>query len=1178
MPSHEPPRHSPPSDDDPLIGVQLGNYKVEEKVAEGGMGLIYRAVHSVIGRQAAIKVLTERYSNDQNMIKRLHREARAVNRIAHPSIVDIFDFGQTPDGRQYFAMEYIEGESLALLLEREGALPWAVAGQIVSQALDALAAAHDLGIVHRDIKPENILIAKGEGEKVIAKVLDFGIAKSIGIGPEGEQLTRAGSVMGTPEYIAPEQVRGKSVDGRADLYAMGVILYEMVVGKRPYTSDKVMTLLIAHLREPIPAVENVPAELGIPKEVIEAIPKALAKKPEERFQDARSFARAMGMATSAVTAADGTRPLPGLFWAGQEGSTSTLDNMPASTAATAPKHPPTILGLATRTSSNGMAMPLIDKPRRSPLMWLAPLLLLGLSAAAISYVVVTRAGDNKKVVVTKTDTRPKTSPKTVMAPLAAKDLATLLHKVRQTLREGLESSDTNVRRCALRGLGELHDKDARLKLVKRLKVDPDPTVQADAARALALLGEPQAAADLKAVRDEVNEQVRVKIDAALAKMSDPAGIKGLKAALKSPKRAVRVTAALELAELGDTTAIAVLKPELRGASQLFTPTLKALARLGHAQARKSLEQGIAAKETKTKAQLEFAEALMALGSEIPLSLLKRIVNSDGSLAHRLTATRILARHGNYAGLDLARDAVRNEAAALRLLAANALGTIADRTAIPPLALLLADKLPLVKMAAAEGLARVFALLPETLLRRGQNWLLVALNSEDWASRYAIDGLSSEIDPALAVEILGWYFRSKDARTRAVAVAEAAKLGENAKARQIVFSGLDDPAPGVRLAAVRALGRSKHPKAASMLKQLLYDKTPRVGIAAGGALLRLGDTSALKALRQATRAKKSTLRARALEAIAQHQAPWVVKTLRRALRDRSPEVRRLAALALASRNDSSGAKVLRKAVAAGDEHSANALRALAKLKIPQQKNLRLLAQAANPRARAGAMKAAIEILGPSRAQPLLLRGARDPSPVVRLAAARELGKLAKHSPAAIASLRRLVKDQNASVRAVASNQLAKLRAAGVRVKPVKISPTPKAPALPVKPKPKAGKKGTTSTELSFLRDSSKHASYKSLIASAQLLYERGRLGQALATLQRARRINNTPPVNFEMGLVHLKLAIRRLRSPRQRAQVLSHLDAAKRYYTAYLRRAPRGKLVGRARGGLRDVKRLKTNLR
>ena len=262
------------------------------------MGLIYRARHNIIGKQAAIKVLSEKYSSDKNMIKRLHREARAVNRIAHPNIIDIFDFGQTPDGREFFVMEYVPGKSLAQILMDRGRLPWSFTGPVLTQTLDALAAIHELGFIHRDIKPENILVVEREGGRNWVKLLDFGITRSTGLGPDAERLTSAGSVMGTPEYVAPEQIRGKEVDGRVDLYAVGVMLFEMVMGERPFEGEEIINLLMAHLQEPVPPMEHIPPHLGVPAMVPEVVARAMAKEPEQRFADAREFAAALGLVLS----------------------------------------------------------------------------------------------------------------------------------------------------------------------------------------------------------------------------------------------------------------------------------------------------------------------------------------------------------------------------------------------------------------------------------------------------------------------------------------------------------------------------------------------------------------------------------------------------------------------------------------------------------------------------------------------------------------------------------------------------------------------------------------------------------------------------------------------------------------------------------------------------------------
>ncbi|MFZ5785701.1 MAG: serine/threonine-protein kinase, partial [Acidobacteriota bacterium] len=500
---------------DPLIGTQLGHFKVEKLIAEGGMGLIYQATHTVIGRKAAIKVLSEKYSSDKSMIKRLHREARAVNRIGHPNIIDIFDFGQTPDHREYFVMEFLPGQSLAQIQERERRVSWRLAEPILQQTLDALAAAHDLGIIHRDIKPENILVVPQDGGGVVVKILDFGIAKSVGLGPEGERLTRAGSVMGTPEYIAPEQIRGREVDGRADLYAVGVILFEMVMGRRPYESDKVINLLMMHLRDPIPAMESIPAELGVPKFVPAVVQKAMAKEPTQRFPDARTFARALGLETAAVAPSDGTRPLPELFW--EKAEQAVTEEQPGAGAP-----PPLATGVSPAFptyeharmtgGAPGISTELVaDEPRlpRSPLRWVIPLAVLLLSAAAIIFYFALRPGKTQPVAAgtgsgsgTAAGTGAGTGASPATRPAIPKevDLPGLADSVRRTLRAGLTNTVADVRRLAVTGTGLLRGDDALAVLTSRLKDDANLGVRAAAARAIATLSDPAGAAVLREVR------------------------------------------------------------------------------------------------------------------------------------------------------------------------------------------------------------------------------------------------------------------------------------------------------------------------------------------------------------------------------------------------------------------------------------------------------------------------------------------------------------------------------------------------------------------------------------------------------------------------------------------------------------------------------------------------------
>jgi serine/threonine-protein kinase len=197
-------------------GTAVGEYVIDGKLGEGGMGTVYAATHPLIGKRAAIKVINLGLTTDGTAVQRFIQEARAVNQIRHGNIVDIFSFGELPDGRRYFVMEYLEGVSLADRV-KEGGMSLREAIEILDQVCDALEAAHEKGIVHRDLKPDNVFLVRTRGGRSVVKLLDFGIAKLSTTG--SMQKTRTGIVMGTPAYMSPEQGRGKSVDPRTDIYA-----------------------------------------------------------------------------------------------------------------------------------------------------------------------------------------------------------------------------------------------------------------------------------------------------------------------------------------------------------------------------------------------------------------------------------------------------------------------------------------------------------------------------------------------------------------------------------------------------------------------------------------------------------------------------------------------------------------------------------------------------------------------------------------------------------------------------------------------------------------------------------------------------------------------------------------------------------------------------------------------
>lgn len=266
---------------DPLIGTVLdGRYLVESVLGEGGMGLVYKARHTVLGKPLAIKVLRSDVSKDAEIIERFRQEAQSATSIGNEHIIDISDFGTLPDGSTYFVMEFLGGQSLTQAVER-GPFPANRTIHVAKQLCRALGAAHERGIVHRDMKPDNIyLIARG-GDDDFVKVLDFGIAK---VGGATSKLTKVGQVFGTPHYMSPEQCSGANVDQRTDIYAIGVIVYEMACGRVPFDADNLMGILTKHLYEQPIRPHELPPPIDVPAGLEAIIMKCLAKSADARYQ------------------------------------------------------------------------------------------------------------------------------------------------------------------------------------------------------------------------------------------------------------------------------------------------------------------------------------------------------------------------------------------------------------------------------------------------------------------------------------------------------------------------------------------------------------------------------------------------------------------------------------------------------------------------------------------------------------------------------------------------------------------------------------------------------------------------------------------------------------------------------------------------------------------------------
>ena len=384
---------------DRLVGVTLdGRYYIERKIGEGGMGVVFAARHLVIERPLAIKVLKREVARDSSTIKRFVQEARAASRIGHPNIVDVTDFGTTPDGMTYSVMEYVDGTTLSAALKRSAPLSPERALPIAAQIAQALGAAHDKGIVHRDLKPENVFLVNRDGRRDFVKIVDFGIAKVTALDdagqvpasprPDGPRLTRAGAVFGTPEYMAPEQAAGRSdTDNRVDVYALGTILYEMLTGRVPHKSESMVRTLAMQMLDPIELPSKIRPDLSFDPELEAVVMRALAKKREQRYPTMRDFLAGMNSASKGidlaqpVSASVTARALPtgggGVLPALPPGMTSSSDARTLRDSTTPPpasKPPPGSKPPASRpppplapiTAAGDLGRPTTKRPMHEP--------------------------------------------------------------------------------------------------------------------------------------------------------------------------------------------------------------------------------------------------------------------------------------------------------------------------------------------------------------------------------------------------------------------------------------------------------------------------------------------------------------------------------------------------------------------------------------------------------------------------------------------------------------------------------------------------------------------------------------------------------------------------------------------------------------------------------------------
>jgi serine/threonine protein kinase len=305
------------------IGQAVGNYRVVALLGEGAMGAVYRAEHPVIERKAALKVIHPQHARNPEVVGRFVDEATAINRVGHQHIVEVTDFGRTPAGDFYFIMEYLEGRSLAEAIAKDGPFAPERALKIAAQIADALAASHGSGVIHRDLKPDNIFLVERDGDPDFVKVLDFGLAKLVHEHAPARHQTLRGTVMGTPFYMSPEQCDGRgALDARADVYSLGVVLFEMLAGRAPFEGKDFGEVLMKQMTAPAPAVSSLVP--GVPEAIDRVLERALAKRADDRFASMELFRAAIVECLDASRVERAAPPAP---------STNALDRVPRNAGA-----------------------------------------------------------------------------------------------------------------------------------------------------------------------------------------------------------------------------------------------------------------------------------------------------------------------------------------------------------------------------------------------------------------------------------------------------------------------------------------------------------------------------------------------------------------------------------------------------------------------------------------------------------------------------------------------------------------------------------------------------------------------------------------------------------------------------------------------------------------------------
>lgn len=967
-----------------------GRYEVLEKASQGGMGTVYKARHATLRNLLAVKIL--RRPKDEVSRRRFLQEAQLLSQIKHPNIVQVIDFGELPSGKSYLAMEFLSGPTLTAAV-REGQMTPLRACRIAAQIARGMHHVHEQNIVHRDLKPDNILLVNQDGNEDFVKIIDFGIAKDVravpGLQVSGQMrvsassiptvsdpkpvpepedislddtsshsLTQAGQLVGTPLYMAPEQIRSGLHDAKGDQYALGCIVYFMLTGQPVFTGRKPNDIMSAHVKQKVvPPRQRVPG-LQISDALEAVVLRALAKDPEQRFPSMRALEEALESCIRALS---------------------------------------------------GDAVPSADQARRQRLRRMIPWAIVaavGLVGLIVYVVLSRRAGDEE---------------------ISQPELLALRGRALAVLTKQAGSTDPRLKLGALRALGLSRDGTQRALLEQRMD-ESEPSVAAQAAEALGLLGEPSAATGLLQRSGRVSDpSVRTAMAVALERLGEPRGTQLLYDGLAGKDGELRLLSALLLCDRGNRTAVELLlsvleKGQVGGPIELSV--LGCLARAGNEQAYKALLVKLQQPEPR-ETQLRAAQQLIPLGETRAQTLLVRLASEPGR--DQLLAARYLAsaEHGETAQVFRAvlRDGKASSTATI--LASEGLGLSGKLLDVRLLDRQLdAQAEPQVQLAAAEAIVRLAATDVRLMSERSLLWARDALSSGSWSIRQAGVATLGDRQEAEAGPLIVSMLRDPVSQVRRAAVRALVRRSE-VSALPVLKEQLSDSDATVRLESLQALVRlakrfidaGQRPaveSVSSWLRDVVQKGSASERVVARSGLLLLGDTSQKSVLKDLVGSSDEETRKLMAE-----QPGADTEILSMLLSDASEAVRFVAARRLAERGDQSAKTVLRQMAQKGSGEAVTAAVLLNRLgEKTEQPQLRSISQASLPVEKRMQMVESVQNLDVSVALPVLLSAARDPEPLVRrlvVEVASDLPGSTVRSTPGLPVLQLLASDTDAAVR-------------------------------------------------------------------------------------------------------------------------------------------------------------------